>query len=86
MKEKMTLDYDQFRNLVTDETFVKLRQMTKKFNIFEVMKSTHTEIRHSNILIWLLDPYENHGCGDAFFTATASDYFSKAQPSRFGFL
>jgi len=30
MKEKMTLDYDQFRNLVTDETFVKLRQMTKK--------------------------------------------------------
>ena len=66
MKEKMTLDYDQFRNLVTDETFVKLRQMTTKFNIFEVMRSTHTEIRHSNILIWLLNPYENHGCGDAF--------------------
>jgi len=66
MKEKITSKYDQFRNLVTDETFIMLRQMTTKFNIFEVMKSTHTEIRHSNILAWLLNPYENHGCGDAF--------------------
>lgn len=66
MKEKVVFEYDKFRNLVTDEDFIQLRQMTTKFNIFEVMRSTQTEIRHSNILAWLLNPYENHGCGDAF--------------------
>jgi len=41
---------------------------TKKddVNIFEVLKVTNTEIRHSNILAWLLDPNENHGIGDTF--------------------
>jgi hypothetical protein len=59
-------DYSQFQELVTDADFIKLRQLTSKFNIFEVMRATHTEIRHSNILAWLLYPYGNHGCGDAF--------------------
>jgi len=59
-------DYSQFQKLVTDPDFIKLRQLTSKFNIFEVMRATHTEIRHSNILAWLLDPNKNHGCGDAF--------------------
>lgn len=35
-------------------------------NIFDVLKATNTEIRHSNILAWLLDPNENHGIGDSF--------------------
>ena len=35
-------------------------------NIFDVLKITNTEIRHSNILAWLLDPNENHGIGDSF--------------------
>lgn len=35
-------------------------------NIFDVLKVTNTEIRHSNILAWLLDPNENHGIGDSF--------------------
>jgi hypothetical protein len=59
-------DYSQFQELVTDADFIKLRQLTSKFNIFEVMRATHTEIRHSHILAWLLYPYGNHGCGDAF--------------------
>lgn len=66
MKKQDLPDYSQFLKLVTDADFIKLRQLTSKFNIFEVMRSTHNEIRHSNILAWLLNPYENHGCGDAF--------------------
>lgn len=44
----------------------KLKPWTDSFNIFEVLKITHTEIRHSNILAWLLSPNENHGLGDLF--------------------
>lgn len=35
-----------------------------KFNIFHVLKIDNFEIRHSNMLAWLLDPNENHGLGD----------------------
>lgn len=34
------------------------------FNIFEILKVSRTEIRHSNVLAWLLNPTENHGLGD----------------------
>lgn len=33
-------------------------------NIFDVLKISRTEIRHSNILAWLLDANENHGLSD----------------------
>lgn len=39
---------------------------TGKFNLFDVLKVSRTEIRHSNMLAWLMDPNENHGFGDAF--------------------
>ena len=35
-------------------------------NIFDVLKVSRTEIRHSNVLAWLLDPRESHGFGTAF--------------------
>lgn len=35
-----------------------------KFNIFNVLKIDSFEIRHSNMLAWLLNPNENHGLGD----------------------
>ncbi|MCR5457353.1 MAG: PD-(D/E)XK nuclease family protein [Clostridiales bacterium] len=44
----------------------RLDEWTDNFNLFDVLKITHTEIRHSNILSWLLDPNENHKLGDSF--------------------
>lgn len=41
----------------------KLSKWTNRFNLFDVLKITRTEIRHSNVLAWLLDPHENHGLG-----------------------
>lgn len=35
-------------------------------NIFDILKITSAELRHSNILAWILDPNENHGFGDIF--------------------
>jgi hypothetical protein len=37
-----------------------------EFNVFDVMKNSEFEIRHSNILAWLLDPQGSHGLKDSF--------------------
>ena len=37
-----------------------------KFNLFDVLKAARNEIRHSNVLAWLLDANENHEICDAF--------------------
>ena len=42
-----------------------LAEWTSKFNLFDILKITRTEIRHSNMLSWLLNPNENHGLGDS---------------------
>lgn len=41
-----------------------LSEWSNKFNLFDVLKLSRTEIRHSNMLAWLFDPNENHGLGD----------------------
>ena len=43
-----------------------LEKMFEKFNIFDCLKLSRQEIRHSNFLAWLLDPKETHGLGDYF--------------------
>lgn len=41
-----------------------LSEWTNTFNLFDILKLTRVEIRHSNMLAWLLNPNENHGFGD----------------------
>lgn len=41
-----------------------LSKWTSRFNVFDILRITRTEIRHSNMLAWLLDPSESHGLGD----------------------
>lgn len=41
-----------------------LSKWQDEFNIFEILKISRAEIRHSNILSWLMTPNENHGMGD----------------------
>lgn len=52
--------------LLDIECLEELLPWTEKFNLFDVLKISRTEIRHSNMLGWLLDPNENHGFGDSF--------------------
>ncbi len=42
-----------------------LSEWTSKFNLFDVLKISRAEIRHSNVLSWLMNPNENHGLGDS---------------------
>jgi hypothetical protein len=38
----------------------------REFNAFDVLRYAEYEIRHSNVVAWLLDPDETHGIGRAF--------------------
>ena len=40
-----------------------LKNWETAFNIFDVLRIAKNEIRHSNVLCWLLDANENHGLG-----------------------
>lgn len=43
-----------------------LEALLSRFNIFHVLKAARHEIRHSNMLAWLMDPEESHGLSDRF--------------------
>jgi len=57
---------EEFEKLFIDDDFRKLREKVNKINIFDILKISETEIRHSNVLAWLLDPNENHEFHDIF--------------------
>lgn len=42
-----------------------LQTGTNELNVFEVLGITNTEIRHSNVIAWLMRPGGSHGLGDA---------------------
>lgn len=42
-----------------------LSEWTSKLNLFDILRISRVEIRHSNMLSWLLNPNENHGLGDS---------------------
>lgn len=58
-----------------------LKKYTEKVNLFDVLKVSRTEIRHSNFLAWLLDPNENHFLGDRFLRKFFCEVLNKNQSS-----
>ena len=57
---------ESLRNFLLDiDCLDPLSEWTNKFNLFDVLKISKTEIRHSNMLAWLINPNENHGLGDS---------------------
>lgn len=65
-KKEMTNE-EALQNFLLDiECLDALLPWTGKFNMFDVLKISRTEIRHSNMLSWLMNPNENHGMGDTF--------------------
>ncbi len=53
-------------NLENDTAFQQLNQAVNSFNTLKILKLESHEIRHSNILSWLLNPKENHSLRDYF--------------------
>lgn len=67
--------YKYLNKLMEDiEVLNQLKEETQ-FNIFETLKIERTEIRHSNVLAWLMDPYETHGLGQKFVQKFISDVY-----------
>ncbi len=69
MPDQATLqaDYDALNELIVNcSDFERLEALLGGFNLFQVLKFEHGEIRHSNVLAWILDPAESHGLGEVF--------------------
>ena len=60
------MDQD-LKNLIESPEFQQYHKalQTPPFNPFDVLRYADYEIRHSNVLAWLLDPGGNHGTGDS---------------------
>lgn len=56
-----------------------LAPWTAELNIFDVLKITRTEIRHSNMLSWLFDANGTHGMGDKFISLFMQSLVSSNQ-------
>lgn len=50
-------------------------------NIFNVLKLARTEIRHSNMLAWLMDANESHGLGDLFIRELMNPFVADKENS-----
>jgi hypothetical protein len=55
-----------YNNLINDPDFDMIEMEIDKPNIFEILSVTTNELRHSNMLAWLLNPNANHGLNDKF--------------------
>ena len=65
----MDTEYEESLSCLKDflldiECLDPLSEWTSPFNLFDILKISRVEIRHSNMLSWLLNPNENHGFGD----------------------
>ena len=66
--DKKTMD-KELDKLVEDSGFLRYHAeyvKRREFNTFDVLRYAEYEIRHSNVLAWLLDPGQTHGIGRAF--------------------
>jgi hypothetical protein len=60
-------DYAALNDLIVNcPEFEQLEALLGGFNLFQVLKFEHGEIRHSNVLAWIMDPSESHGLDSTF--------------------
>jgi len=65
--EQIKADYEALNELIVNcPEFDELEALLGGFNLFQVLKFEYGEIRHSNVLAWILDPAESHGLDDTF--------------------
>tara|TARA_B100000780_G_scaffold256043_1_gene204981 strand:- start:82 stop:1284 length:1203 start_codon:yes stop_codon:yes gene_type:complete len=76
MKMDRTSLKSHYDKLLKDEDFDKLDLGLKNPNIFQILRISKNEIRHSNFLSWLLDPNESHKLGDIFLKRFLREVFS----------
>ncbi|MFL6257196.1 MAG: PD-(D/E)XK nuclease family protein [Pyrinomonadaceae bacterium] len=70
--------------LVGNRELEELSAKLNEFNILRVLRIEQAEIRHSNVLGWLLDPRESHGLGDTFVRRFISTLLLDNEQADFG--
>ena len=82
----MDEDITGIENLILSPEFGRLVNYSKDFDLFETLGISASEIHHSRVLRFLLDPTESHGCGGGFiqsFLREAVDGVPPEQRSKF---
>lgn len=69
--------------LIDIDCLKQLNDWADDFNLFEVLRITNMEIRHSNILAWIFDPNESHDLGDAFIKSFITKVVSKCNQNKY---
>ena len=55
-----------YKNFISDPDLERLQVGLNEPNIFDILRVSSQEIRHSNFLAWLLNPKGSHGLGSYF--------------------
>lgn len=71
----------KYGKMVDSPEFQALEREIKRPNIFNVLKVAESELKHSNVLAWLLDPSGSHGLGDRFLRKFMRQVFSSERAS-----
>ena len=68
----------KLKKLLKDQDFISLinEQTSEYFNVFDVLGTAEYEIRHSNVLAWLINSKGSHGLAN-YFMENLWDYISK---------
>lgn len=67
IKDPMQADANALNEFIVNcPELERLESLLGGFNLFQVLKFEYGEIRHSNVLGWILDPTESHGLGATF--------------------
>ncbi|MDE3839046.1 hypothetical protein C0966_06630 [Bacillus methanolicus] len=75
----MDYNYEILSLLDNSLEFEKLHSKFSRFNPFKILRVDKFEIRHSNVLSWLLNPSENHNLGSFFVKKLLAKTFVKAE-------
>jgi len=74
--------HDVFQ-LIMSSSFSKLDAHFRSFNPLRVLRVDQSEIRHSNVIYWLLDPAENHQLGSKVLERFVGELMTNARNDKF---
>ncbi len=57
---------EALKALSADPELERLESLLAEFSLFDTLGITHSELQHSRVIAWLLDPRESHGLDDHF--------------------
>ena len=76
MGDNITKEEQVLKEFLLDIQCLDDLEQVDTFNFFDVLKVSQMEIRHSNVISWLLDPNENHGFGKKIL-ATLNSFIAR---------